>query len=388
MPRKKRGQNEGSIFKRKDGRWCGQINLGWEKGRRKRKTYYGGTAAEVREALLKARSDQSHNLPVAVERQTVAQFLAHWLEQSLKPRARQRTFESFGTIIEKHINPHIGRIQLDKLSPQHVQGLLGSKSKSGGAGGRGLSAQTVVNIRTVLRSALNQAVKWGLLARNVAALVDSPRISRPKAHALSVEEARVLIDGARGKRFEGIYVLALTLGMRRGEILGLAWTDLDLDNRVLRVNRAVQRLKDGLKITDVKTERSRRSIALPDSVVRVLKERRLRQLEERLKAGLNWRDLGLVFTNPTGGPLEPITLHRDYKQLLKAAGLPVETRFHDLRHSAASLLLAQGVQLRIIMELLGHSSIALTANTYSHVMPAAMRATAETMDALLRSTSQ
>jgi integrase len=176
--------------------------------------------------------------------------------------------------------------------------------------------------------------------------------------------------------------------MRRGEILGLSWPDLDLDNRTLRVHRAVQRLNKGLQITDVKTERSRRTIALPEGVIPVLKDRRVRQLEERLKAGLRWQDTGLVFTNPNGGPLEPITLHRNYKRLLKAAGLPVEMRFHDLRHSAASLLLAQGVQLRIIMELLGHSSIALTANTYSHVMPAAMQEVARTMDGIFAASNQ
>jgi integrase len=374
---RKRGQNEGSIFQREsDGRWCGVISLGWENGRRKRKHFYGVTVAAVQEQLLKARSDHSRGLPVVIERQTVVQFLEHWREQSLKPGAKPRSYESFSTIIEKHIAPELGRIRLDKLSPQQVQSLLNRKLKAG------LSAQTVVNIRTVLRSALAQALKWGLVARNAAALVDPPRIVRPKAHALTAEQARVLLDTAREGRFEAIYVLALTLGMRRGEILGLSWSDVDLDNRALRVNQAVQRLKDGLKITELKTERSRRAIALPDGVVRVLKTRRTRQIQERLMAGLRWQSTGLVFTNPNGGPLEPITLHRDYKKLLKASGLPEETRFHDLRHSAASLLLAQGVQLRVIMELLGHSSIALTANTYSHVMPAAMRDVADRMDAI------
>lgn len=226
-----------------------------------------------------------------------------------------------------------------------------------------------------------------MIARNAAALVDPRRIVRPKAHALAPEEARALLEAAGEKRFEAIYALALALGMRRGEILGLSWANIDLDTRVLRVNQAVQRLKDGLRITEVKTERSRRAIALPDSVVRALKTRRAHQLEERLKAGLRWQDTGLVFTNPNGGPLEPITLHRDYKRILKAAGLSVETRFHDLRHSAASLLLAEGVQLRVIRQLLGHSSIALTANTYSHVMPAMMREAAEKMDAVLAGVS-
>jgi integrase len=268
-------------------------------------------------------------------------------------------------------------VRLDKLTPQHVAAMLERARKAG------LSPQTIVNIRTVLRSALNQALKWGLVARNVAALVDPPRIPQPKFHALETEDARQLLTTARGLRFEAIYVLALTLGMRRGEILGLSWPDVDLDNSVVRINQSLQRFDGHLQITEVKTKRSRRVIAMPESVLRVLKARRARQAQERLKAGLQWQDTGLVFTNPSGAPLEPITLHRDFKRLLTAGGLPTAVRFHDLRHSTASLLLAQGVHLRVIMELLGHSSISLTANTYAHVMPAAMREVADKMQTLL-----
>ncbi len=172
----KRGTNEGSIFRRRDGRWVGSLNLGWEDGKRKRKHFYAATAAEVREQLLKARSDQSRGLPVAVDRQTVEQFLEHWLEHTLKTRAKPRSYESFSTIVKKHINPVIGRIQLDKLTPQQVQSLLDYKrqpfkvkSKKGRETQRsGLSPQTITSIRTVLRSALAQALKWNLVARNVA----------------------------------------------------------------------------------------------------------------------------------------------------------------------------------------------------------------------------
>jgi integrase len=379
---RKRGQNEGSSFQRKDGRWCGILNLGWEDGRRKRKYLYGATAAEVQDQLLKARSDHSRGLPVAVERQTVAEFLDHWLENTLKPKAKPRSYESFSTIVRLHAVPTIGGIRLDKLSPQHIQGLVNNKLMSG------LSPQTVVNIRTVLRSALGEALKWGLVARNVASLVDPPRIPRPKNHALTGDEARRLLEAARGERFEAIYVFALNLGMRRGEILGLRWSDVDFEGRALRIGQAMQRLESGLQITEVKTERSRRMIAMPESVIRALRSRRARQAQERLVAGRCWQETGLVFTNGSGGPLEPITLHRHYKHLLSRARVSTATRFHDLRHSTASLLLAQGVHLRVIMELLGHSSISLTANTYSHVMPAAMRDVADTMDAILGSANK
>ena len=149
------------------------------------------------------------------------------------------------------------------------------------------------------------------------------------------------------------------------------------------MNQALQRVGGKLQVTEVKTDRSRRVIAVPGSVVRALKIRRAQQAQQRLIAGLKWNDVDLAFTNPTGGPLEPITLHRDFKRLLRTAELSTDTRFHDLRHTAASLLLAEGIHLRMIMELLGHSSISLTANTYAHVMPAAMRDVADRMESIL-----
>jgi integrase len=386
MASKKRGQNEGSVFERKDGRWCGLLSLGWENGKRKRKSFYGATAAEVQVQLLQARSDHSRGLPVAIERQTVEQYLDHWLEHTVKAKAKPRSHESFSTIARLHIKPALGRIQIQKLAPQHIQKLLDEKSK------KGLSAQTVTNIRTVLRSALSQALKWNLVSRNSAALVNAPRIPRLEVKPLDPENARKLIDAAKGSRFEAIYTVALTLGLRRGEVLGLRWSDVDFDSRTLRVNQSIQRLltgtesgpKSALLATETKTDGSRRRIALPDSVIRALRLQRARQAQHRLAAGYGWESgQDLIFTSQNGGPLEPKVLARDYKALLSKAGLSTNLRFHDLRHSAATLLLAQGVHPRAIMELLGHSSIAVTMNTYGHVLPAMMREAADKMDALL-----
>ncbi len=386
---RKRGAGEGNIYQRSDGRWHARLSLGQGNGKRIRKSYYGATQAAVEEELLKARAKQSQGIVVSTDRQTVEQFIKKWLEQTVKPNAKQRSYESFSTISRLHIYPVIGRVRLDRLTPQHIANLLdlkrqpvkGEEQKQDPA--PGLSPQSLVNIRTVLRSALAQAVKWGLVARNVATLVDAPRVPRPKVHTLNADEARKLLDIAKGSRFEAILALALTLGMRRGEILGLRWADVDFEHGVIRISQAVQRLATGLTITEVKTERSRRVLAIPESIARVLRLRRARQAQERLLAGLQWKDTGLCFTAPNGGPVEPITLHRAYKVLLTAANLPAAVRFHDLRHSAASLLLASGVHLRAIMELLGHSSISLTANTYSHVQPAMMRDVANTMEQIL-----
>ena len=386
MAKSRRGQGEGCIRKRNDGRWVAILDLGYEVGKRKSKSFYGDSEAEVSAKLLEARSNYSKGLPVATGPQTVGQYLDHWLENTLRPNAKPRSYESFSAITRLHIKPNLGNIQLLKLAPQHIQKLLGDKTKAG------LSAQTVTNIRTVLRSALTQAMKWGLVSRNVAALVDAPRIPHKDIKPLGPDDARALLAAARGSRYELAYILGLNLGLRRGEILGLRWSDIDLEKGSLRVSQSMQRLKTGsdarghkseLRASETKSDGSRRTITLPESVQKGIRAHRARQLEDRLAAGLRWQGADLVFTNAIGKPLEPVLLHREYKKLLSAANLPSTLRFHDLRHSAASLLLAQGVHARAIMELLGHSSITVTMNVYGHVMPAMMREAANTMEALL-----
>jgi integrase len=382
---RKRGRNEGSIYKRADGRWCAVVDLGWADGKRKRKYLYGETRAEVAEQLTKTLRDKAQGLPVATERQTVGRFLERWLQDSVKANVRPRTFESYELTVRLHLTPTLGDIRLEKLSPQHVQTMLNRKLKDG------LAPRTVAYLRVVLRRALNQALRWGLVARNAAALAEPPRVPRHEITPLTPEQARALLDVAKGERLEALYTVALALGMRRGEILGLRWQDVDFDARTLQVRQAIQRVAGkltdsgagGLRASEPKTERSRRKIAMPETIARALRMHRVRQLEERLAAGAAWQDTGLIFVSTLGTPLEPKALHRDFKRLLAKAELPSSIRLHDLRHSAASLLLAQGVPLRTIMELLGHSSITLTADTYSHLMAPTMREAADKMDALL-----
>jgi integrase len=235
----------------------------------------------------------------------------------------------------------------------------------------------------VLRAALNQARRWNLLSRNAAELVDPPKCKRFKIEPLSPEQARVLLKAAKGNKHEALYAVALACGLRQGEVLGLHWQDVDLEKGCVVVSQALQRQRGaGLVFTETKTDRSRRAIALPSPLVAALKEHRVRQLEERLAAGSHWRDMGLVFSSSVGTPLEPRNLFRNFKALLKKARLP-DVRFHDLRHSAASLMLAQGVPLRVVMEVLGHSSISLTANTYSHVMPSLVQDATEKVATVL-----
>lgn len=378
---KKRGQSEGSTFQRKsDGRWCAQLNLGWENGRRRRKLFYGATAAEVQDKLLKARSDHSQGLPVAVERQTVKRFLETWLEDAVKNSVRPLTFEQYHQHVRLYLSPALGQLQLAKIAPQHVRTFLKQRLDAG------LSPRTVQLSLVILRRALGQAVKDGLLGRNVAKLVDGPRVERFEAKSLSPEQARRLLDTVDGHRLEALYTAALAVGLRMGEALGLRWQDVDLDRRTLTVNRILERIGRGhgstLQLVEPKTSRSRRTVNLPETAVRTFKAHRIRQLEARLAAGSRWHDQNLIFPNTLGKPLDPHELHDGFKALLLKAGLP-DCRFHDLRHSAASLMLAQGVPLRSIQEILGHSSIALTANLYAHVGEHLKREAADAMDSIL-----
>jgi integrase len=376
----KRGQNEGSIFQRGDGRWCAQLNLGWENGKRRRKCVYGATAQEVQDALLKARADMAAGLPVAVGRQSVAQFLDLWLEDSVKPSVRPLTHEQYRQHVKLYLAPLLGHCRLSKLAPQHIRAFIKRKLEDG------LSPRTVQLSIVILRKALSQAVKDGLIGRNVAKLVDGPRVERFEGKMFSPDQARAFLDAARGERLEALYTVALSLGLRMSEALGLCWQDIDFERRTLIVNRILERIGRGqgstLQLVAPKTSRSRRTVNLPDAAVRALKVHKVRQLEERLAAGSRWQDRGLVFPSRMGTPYEPHGLHDDFKRILAKAKLP-DIRFHDLRHSAASLMLAQGIPLRSIQDILGHSSITLTANLYAHVGEKLRREAADAMDTVL-----
>ena len=373
---KARGNGEGSIFRRTDGRWCAQVSLGYEGGRRKRKTVYGDTRREVKDQLTKLMHDKQRGLPVSMERQTVEQFLKHWLEDLARPSIRPSTYRSYEQLVRIHIAPRIGRVQLSKLTPQHVQTLLQDCS------GSGLSPRTVAYIHATLRNALNRAVRWDLLVRNPAALVDPPRAEQHEFRVLTVEEAGRFLNAIKDHRLEGLYTVAISLGLRQGEALGLTWNDVAFDAGTITIRGQLQRVDGKLQIVPTKTSRSRRTIALPAVTLNALRRHRVRQLEERTAAGGRWQEYDFVFTTTIGTPLDGRNVTQDFQQLLLRNGLP-RLRFHDLRHTAATLLLAQGVHVRTIMEILGHSQISLTMNTYAHVMPTMQRDAAEKMDAIL-----
>jgi len=373
---RKRGQNEGSIFKRSDGRWAASIDLGWRNGKRHRKCFYAVTRAEVQQQLTAALRANQLGLLVAPERQTVRQFFDRWLVESAKPTLRPLTFQRYGQLLRIHILPALGRIPLAKLGPHHVQQFMNDKLKAG------LSPRTVEFCHAVIRSALKQAERWGLVPRNVATLVDAPRVRRSEVEPLTPDDARQFLEVVANDRSGALYTVALACGLRRGEALGLRWEDVDLESGALTVRHALQRINGKLQLVEPKTARSRRTIPLPDVAIAAIRRHRVGQLEERLLAGSRWRDTGFVFTTRIGTPFDERSVSRRFHLALARAGLAPQ-RFHDLRHTCASLLLAQGVHARLVMETLGHSQIGLTMNTYSHVMPSLLREAASKMDGIL-----
>jgi integrase len=422
MSNRRRGRGEGSITKRKDGRWMARVDLGWAGGRRKYKAVYGKTRKDVASGLPKLLQSAHAGTLITDERVTTAQFLKRWLTYK-QSGLRPRTLTTYQLAVELHLNPGIGKIPIARLTPQHVAEWFQAHQADGA------SPRTIQYARAVLRVALNKALGWNLVTRNVATLVDPPRQTKHEIQPLTPEQARVLLASVRQHRLGAVVSVATALGLRQGEALGLRWSDVDFDAGTLSVRQALERsggdrvarapllvqrkalraaiatapprsierhtlrqqleenrakwrsLKSTIRFVEPKSARSRRTIRMPGVVVSALKAHRKHQLQERMAVGPAWTDSGLVFVSPLGTPLEPRNVARTFAGMLTAAKLP-HIRFHDLRHTAATLLLAQGIDPRTIMETLGHSQISLTLNTYSHVLPTLQAEAAAKMDAI------
>jgi len=377
-PVTRRGPNEGTIRKRSDVRWEARALVSMSDGRRIRRSFFGRTGPAVREKLREALRAEADGRLTPSTRLTVGSFLRQWLADSVRPSTRPSTYSSYSSIVRLHLGPGLGHLPLASLSPQQVQRYLNAESAAG------LSPRSVAMERAVLRQALGRAERWGLTTRNVAKLTEPPRVPRHQIRPLSAEQARVFLEAIRGDRHEALYLVALGVGLRQGEILGLGWPDLDLEAGTLTVRQALQRVDGKLRLVEPKSVTSHRVVALPALVHEALRAHRLRQVEERLRAGARWRSdpRDLVFVSTIGTPLDGIVVTRRFQAVLRAAGLPHQ-RFHDLRHACASLLLSQGVAARVVMEQLGHSQISLTLNTYTHVSSALGRVAAERMNDLL-----
>jgi integrase len=291
------------------------------------------------------------------------------------------TYEDYALCVRRLV-PHIGHIRLRALTPEHIQEALGALSR------RGLAPRTIRHVNMVLRRALKQAVLWRLLAHNPSDAVRPPRQVRFEHKVLNQDEVRRLLEVMKGTRQYALFVFLATTGCRVGEALGLRWEDVDLPRSTASIRRSLQ-VQPGVGLVSVepKSERSRRTLPLPPETVNALAEHRRTQERDRGDAGDQWNETGYVFTNPTGGPRNPKNLRWAFTVALLRAGLP-PVRIHDLRHSAATHLLTMGVHPKVVQDLLGHSTIAITLDTYSHVMPALAREASRFMDGLVPSDSK
>jgi integrase len=356
---KSRANGDGDVFPRKNKAGKVTSYRGAYFGPDGKRRYVSGkTKEEARKALREARSGADQGLVFDAARITVTEYLDRWLKDSVQGSERRSTYESYRRQAKRYITPAVGCVMLKALTPAHVQGLYREMQE------RGLSARTVEYTHAVLHRALKQAVRWSMVPRNVCDVVDVPQVGREEMHPLTPEQARRFLEAARGERLEALYVVAVHAGLRPGELLALGWEEVDVDRGVLHVRRA---LSDG-EFATPKTKRSRRRIDLSPGSISALKRHRVRQLEERMaRAGL-WQDHGLVFPSSVGTPLSHRNFVRSFKALLKRAGLPSSIRLYDLRHTCATLLLSRNVHPKYVQELLGHASIALTLDTYSHVI--------------------
>jgi len=370
VPRR-RGNGEGSVFQRADGQWAAYASLGYDgAGKRKRRTIYGRTKAEVLDKLRILQNEAASGLISDAGRMTVGEFLEKWLTDVAVHKVKPTTFHTYQWHTRKRIIPRIGGIKLTKLTPLQIQGLYSQMIRDG------LSTRATQHVHLILHASLEQAVRWGLIGRNPCDAVQKPRHTYAPMKVLSPEQTREFLKTARSDRLYAIYVLAITTGLRQGELLGLYWEDIDFINRTLSVRRSLAEIAGEFSIGETKSAKGKRAVALPQSAIEALEDHR-----RRMKA--DGHSGPLVFCDKDGGYIRKSNLlRRSFKPLLEKAELP-DIRFHDLRHTSATLLLVQGVHPKVVQERLGHSQISLTLDTYSHVLPSMQQDAADRMDSLL-----
>ena len=399
---RKRGNGEGSVFHLQDGRWRAAVTTGMDAaGKPKRKVFTAATRHEVAAKLSNALRDQQHGFNIDPQKRTLGDFLKSWLE-GIKPNVAPATYVSYEGAVRLHLTPALGKVLLTRLQAEHILQFKTAKLETAVTSGPGvkkpakgkpepeprhLSARTVRYFMLILRMALHEACKLDLVTRNVAELVDFPKGQVAEIQPYTPEEASAFVEASKGHRLGALFSAAMALGLRKGEALALQWPAIDLERGTLTVRLTLQRIKlpgekKGHLILKEPKRSSKRTLNVPKVIVSELANWRRRQEQERALAGRRWKDTGFVFTTGIGTPLEPRNIERAFSEIRTIGGLR-RIRIHDLRHTAATILLAQGVHPRVVMELLGHSQIAITMNTYSHVVPALRKDAADQMELAL-----
>ncbi|MFE5914176.1 tyrosine-type recombinase/integrase [Streptomyces wedmorensis] len=375
--RKRNPNGAGTITQRSDGRYQAAVYVLQPDGTRARKFAYGKTWAEC-DAKRRALLDKVDNgVPVPTRSMKLSEWLPYWLDNIVKPRRKKTTAAKYEVHIRLYLVPMIGSKRLESLSVADVRRFLVQLEKK-------TSAATAKESHRVLRTALTAACREELVSRNVATLVEPPTVAARELSPWSLDETLDFLTAARKDPLYAAFVLAIALGFRRGEVVGLRWENVDLDKREIRVRTQRQRVGGEAYEDDPKGRRRKQTLPLPAICVAPLRWQRLKQVAARERAGEKWTETGYVFTTRTGQPIEPRNLYRSFTRVAKNADLRV-VRLHDARHGTATLLTAAGVPPRVVMEILGHSQIAVTMNVYTHVVQDTQREAVSHMDRLLRS---
>lgn len=378
---RRRGKGEGSIYKRENGTWVGQINIPAEQsptGHRQRRSVSGRTFREVQTKIRELRNEQAEGTLRTSKQEslTVEEFLRQWYENKAAPQIRHNSRKLYKNVIEGHLIPTLGHKTLAKLTPADVQGFIGKKLREGYA------PSSVRTFRVILSSALRQAHLWGMMRINPVTLTTPPKLHDSDVTPLDMAEARQLLDVVKDTRLEALYTVGVALGLRKGEILALRWCDVNFERGTLKVEHTLYQMDGRPTLQPPKSASSKRTIKMPRVVSAALLRHRDRQELEKRRYADVWIDTDLVFCARTGRPISAVWLHYNFAKLLAANGMRRIT-LHCLRHSAATLLLTQGVDLKTVSEILGHANIQTTANLYTHVNNELREHAAEQMDKAL-----
>lgn len=366
-------------FRKRGSTWSFTVDIGKDPktGKRKQKTVSGFRTKKEAEAACAELIAQIESGEYKNEsRIPLEQFILEFMEGE-RHRIRESTWNFQMFLVQKHIIPSLGKIKLDKLSPHHIHRFYLEKAQEG------LSGSYIRAMYSVLSKTLGAAERWGLIKKNAASLVAPPKTSERKMNVWTVDEVQQFLKASKNRKFYIAYVLAVYTGMRRGEILGLKWEDLDLDQGIIHVQRTLYKSNKKIIFQEPKTRGSKRSIVISPYVIDELKKHRARQNEMRLKLGPGYQDHGLVVCNWNGNPVDPVDLARDFNMAIKIAGVS-RIRFHDLRHTHATILLQIGEHPKVVSERLGHSSVTITLDTYSHVLPNMQKKLADKLENMLK----
>ena len=375
-----------SLVSKEKNSWKVRIELPKDiNGKRKQKAYtVYGTKKDAEKFLTEKLRELDTGILIDTKKIKFGEYLDYWLKEYCYNNLSINTIEGYEQYIEKHIKPSLGNIELEKLKPLQLQSFYSDKLNNGKINGKGgLSKQTVRTIHRIIHKALAQAVKWQLIIRNVADCVEPPKPKKYEAKFLNDEQTNLLIEKVKTSDIYIPVIIAIYTGMRRGEVLGLTWQNVNFEKKYIKVVQELSSTKQGLKILPPKTTKSIRNIAISDTLIKILKNHKTKQMENKLLLGKEYFYTDMVCTYPNGKLFYPKRFSAKFHELLEKNNLPI-IRFHDLRHSHASLLVKLGVQAKVISERLGHSNIGITMDLYSHLYDEADREVANMFEKLIK----